>query len=511
MNSSKKLKFGAIMSYSTLTFNMISGLLYTPWMIEQIGQSNYGLYTTATSLITLFVMDFGMSAAVTRFVSKYNAEGNQQKVNDFLGVVYKLYLLIDAVILIALVVVGLSIDKIYADNLSANELETFKVLFVIVGIFSVISFPFTNLNGILTAYESFTGLKSADLFHKVFIVVAMVIALLMGKGVYALVIVNAVAGLLTIAIKLVLIKNNTDVKVNFKHKDKGMFKEIFGFSIWTTISGIAQRLIFNITPSIIMAVSTTAEIGSSIFGLAATIEGYVFMFANAINGMFMPRISKLVYEKKKDTVLVDLMIKVGRIQCFIVGILLVGFISFGKSFIVDIWNKSNFTESYFCAVLLIIPSFFFLPLQIANTTIVVENKVKLQSIVYVIMGVLNASISMFASKYWGAIGASFSIFIAYMVRNVLMLIIHIKVLHLDMKHFFKESYFKITPYLILMLGVGLFLEYFNPMVHGSLRFLVNGCAFVGIFAVTSFLFVFNKYEKNLCLGTFKKVLRKIKK
>ena len=160
MNSSKQIKLGALMSYFTIAFNMISGLIYTPWMITQIGQSNYGLYTLATSLITLFVMDFGMSAAVSRFVSKYRAEGNQQAVNDFLGIIYKLYFLIAGIILCALIGVSFFIESIY-DNLSASELETFKVLYVIVGIFSVVSFPFTNLNGILNAYEKFTEMADA--------------------------------------------------------------------------------------------------------------------------------------------------------------------------------------------------------------------------------------------------------------------------------------------------------------------------------------------------------------
>jgi O-antigen/teichoic acid export membrane protein len=137
-------------------------------MITKIGQDNYGLYTLATSLITLFVMDFGMSAAVSRFVSKYNAEGNQQKVNDFLGLVYKIYLAIDALIFIALVVVYFFIESIYG-NLNPVEVETLKNLYIIVGLFSVVSFPFTNLNGILTAYERFAELKVCDLFHKIFL------------------------------------------------------------------------------------------------------------------------------------------------------------------------------------------------------------------------------------------------------------------------------------------------------------------------------------------------------
>ena len=126
---------------------MIAGLIYTPWMISQIGQSHYGLYTLANSVITMLVMDFGIGAAVSRFISKYNAEGDLEATNRFLGVVYKLYLAIAMIVFAALVVLYFFIDGLYA-NLSADEMEIFKVLYVIVGLFSVISFPFVNLNGI---------------------------------------------------------------------------------------------------------------------------------------------------------------------------------------------------------------------------------------------------------------------------------------------------------------------------------------------------------------------------
>ena len=507
MNSSKQIKLGAVLSYFTIAFNIVAGLIYTPWMIEQIGQSNYGLYTLASSLITLFVMDFGMSAAVTRFVSKYNAAGDQKAVNNFLGIVYKLYFAIDAIIFIALIIVSFFIENIY-DNLTATEVETFKILYVIVGIFSVISFPFTNLNGVLTAYERFVDLKFADLFNKIFIIVTMVIALLLGYGVYALVTVNAVAGLLTILIKLIIIRKKTSVKVNLKYFDKKMLKEIFGFSVWTTIASLAQRLIFNITPSVIAAVSITGAVGVAVFGLGSTIEGYVFTFATAINGMFMPRISKIIHNGKRETDLMPLMIRIGRIQCMIIGILVVGFVALGKSFVVDVWNKPDFAESYLCAVLLIIPSFFYLPMQIAHTTLIVENKVKLQAYVFIGMGVLNVILSLILSKYFGAIGASLSIFIAYMVRTIAMTFIYQKTLKLDMVRFFKETFLKITPYLILTFAVGFAMEQFNPLPHGLLRFAINGAALVGCFGISMLVKGFNQYERSLISGVFKKLLRK---
>jgi len=67
------------------------------------GKNNYGLYILAASIISMFTFDFGMSTAVTRFVSKYNAERDQQSVNNFLGIVYKLYFLISGIVSVLLI------------------------------------------------------------------------------------------------------------------------------------------------------------------------------------------------------------------------------------------------------------------------------------------------------------------------------------------------------------------------------------------------------------------------
>ena len=75
MTSSLQLKLGALISYLSIGINILTGLLYTPWMIHSIGRENFGLYTLAMSVISFFVFDFGLSSAVTRFIAKYLAEG----------------------------------------------------------------------------------------------------------------------------------------------------------------------------------------------------------------------------------------------------------------------------------------------------------------------------------------------------------------------------------------------------------------------------------------------------
>ena len=126
-----QVRLGALISYMALGINIVTGLLYTPWMVHKIGQSNYGLYTLATSLIAIFMLDFGLGSAVSRFVSKYRAEGNQGAINKIVSVIYKLYFAIDGVILVVLVGLYFFLDIIYV-KLTPEELEIFKVLYLMV-------------------------------------------------------------------------------------------------------------------------------------------------------------------------------------------------------------------------------------------------------------------------------------------------------------------------------------------------------------------------------------------
>ena len=271
MSSGKQVKIGAILSYLSIALNIVAGLIYTPWMINQIGKNQYGLYTLANSLITLFLIDFGLSSATSRYISKYRAEGKDEEIERFLGAIYKLYLIINAIIFTVLFVLFFFLENIYV-KLTPQEMEQFKVVYIIAGLFSVVNFPFVTFNGILTSYEQFIPLKLADVIYRVLLVGLTVAALLLGQGLYALVAVHAIVGLLVVLYKFIVIKKTVPVKVRFQKTDKSLYKEIFDFSVWVTVASLAQRLVFNITPSVL---GVTASAGAiAVFGVVTTIEGY---------------------------------------------------------------------------------------------------------------------------------------------------------------------------------------------------------------------------------------------
>ncbi len=480
-------------SYVAIIFNIIAGLLYTPWMIKEIGKSDYGLYVLVTSFLTYFVMDFGLGQAIATFLSKYRADKEEHKVNQLLGITTKLYLGISLVILIALIIVYFFIPIIFKE-LNPLEIEKFKVIYCIAGLFSLVSFPFTPLNGVLIAYERFALLKLCDIFSKIGLIILMVVALFLGYKLYALIAINALVGIIIILVKLYYLNKTSNIKVDFLFKSKELSKQLFGFSVWVTVIGIAQRLMLNIAPTLLAIYSGTAAI--AIFSIGNIMEGYVWTFANALNGLFMPKVAGLISGSDDRDEVTNLMVRVGRIQLFMVGVLFVGIITLGKEFIM-LWMGADFANSYPIVVLLILPGLITLTQEIALTLMYVENEIKYKAILYISSSVVSVLISLILIPKYGALGAAIGIFIALIIFQVIgMNIVYYKIMKINVFYFFKECFLKMAFPLLLSLGFGFLINFYIP-ASSFLIFLPKTFLVGGIYFISMWLFGLNRSEKEL--------------
>lgn len=496
-----QIKYGAIISYLALFVNVLIGLIYTPWLILLIGKSDYGLYTLAMSIIGLLAFDFGLGNAITKFITQYLAEGRQDKIDHLLGLIYKLYLVADLFILGGVVTIYFFLPDIYT-GLTNEEMERFSKVFLIAATYCVLSFPFIPLNGVLTSYEKFIQLKICDLIYRLVIVVTMTICLLLGYGLYMLVLVNSGAGILNILMKLSMIRRVTPVSVKFHYWSFVELKAIFAFIVWVTIAALAQRLIFNVAPSILGVFSDSQAI--AILGVAITFESYSYMFANALNGMFLPRVSRLMVDNNTEDIL-QLMIKIGRIQIYIIGFICIWLIAFGRHFI-TVWVGDSYGLVYICAILIVIPSFFQLPQEIGITYMVAANKVRQQSYVYVVMGVVNVLLSIPLTLKFGVVGMCMSIFLAYMIRTVGLNILFKQVLELDIVRFFRDSFILLSVPLLASLLACWFVNDQFPSEGWLWLTLKSGIGLL-IFTVIMYCFAMNRYEKNLFTQPFVRLKR----
>src|SRR5262245_46651094 len=64
----------------------VTGFLSTPFVIHHLGKTTYGLWILVASLTSyLNLIDLGLRASITRYVSFHRARGEQDKVNSILS------------------------------------------------------------------------------------------------------------------------------------------------------------------------------------------------------------------------------------------------------------------------------------------------------------------------------------------------------------------------------------------------------------------------------------------
>ncbi len=91
-NFSKQRKIGTLLSYALLLGNTIVNLAYVPILLSFIGVAEFGLYRLLGSVIAYFnVLDFGLSATITRFLVKYKTLQDQEKIDKLLTMSLILY------------------------------------------------------------------------------------------------------------------------------------------------------------------------------------------------------------------------------------------------------------------------------------------------------------------------------------------------------------------------------------------------------------------------------------
>ena len=176
-----QLKAGAILNYVVIILNILVGLLYTPYMLRMMGQSEYGLYALVASVIGyLTVLDLGLGNAIVRYTAKFRAEGKTKEQYEMFGMFLILYLAIGVIALFAGMGLYFNVDNMFGDTMNATELDHARTMMLILVFNLVFTFPMSIFGSIITAYERFVFPKVINIIRVVLNTLIMIALLHMG-------------------------------------------------------------------------------------------------------------------------------------------------------------------------------------------------------------------------------------------------------------------------------------------------------------------------------------------
>lgn len=505
MQASKEIKIGAILSYIIIIVNMLIGVLYTPILTAKLGQTEYGLYSLVTSVISyLTILDFGFGNAIIIYTTRYRNKNEKDKEQKLHGMFFIIYSIIGIIAGIIGAMLWLNVDRLFGRTMSAEELSKAKVLMGILTFNLVATFPLSIFSSIITSYEKFVFSKVLNLLRIILNPIIMLILLNFGIKSIGLVILVTVLNITTLILNYIYCKSKLKIKLKFGKIDIKLLKEIMAYSVWIFLNSIMDKINWSLDQFVLGVYAGSVAV--AIYAVAGQLNQMFMNFSTAISGVLLPKITKMESDNASDEEFTDMFIKTGRIQFIVMALIITGFVLFGKEFIEIMWVGPEYSESYIIACILMIPTTIPLIQNVGLNILQAKNLYKFRVIVLFIFAIINVAISIVLSKLYGGIGAAIGTAISIILGQVLFMnVFYHKKVGINIIKFWK-SIFKMFIPMIICIIFAIIIKYFIP-INTVLVLLVQIFIYTLLYCILVWHFSMNSYEKDLIKIPMNKIMR----
>ncbi|MEL7116115.1 MAG: hypothetical protein AAGP08_11060, partial [Pseudomonadota bacterium] len=182
----KQLVSGALISYVLVAVRLVVTLVYTPILVGALGQEGYGLFALVGALASyLYILDFGMNDSVLRFFVTH--ENDPARRDGFLSRMLLLHGAFGALIVVAVLGLGASLDAIFSASFSPDEIGALREMFYITGVGAAILVTFNPVMALISAAERFVFLRGIEIVSTIATAIIATAFLWNGYGAVAVV------------------------------------------------------------------------------------------------------------------------------------------------------------------------------------------------------------------------------------------------------------------------------------------------------------------------------------
>lgn len=499
-------KIGVIYSYVLMFAEVISAMLFTPFLIRMLGQSQYAVYQLTSQITSyLALLDLGVSNAVIRYMAKYRADNDLKHQEEFLGVATLFYLVICVITVIAGIVLVIVFPYAFAKGLTAEEIVLSQKMLSVTMLTSAVTLGTSSFSTTLIAYERFSFSKGMSILFTVMKVAISFVALKLGAKALGVVTVYFVLTLITRLSYTAYVLFRLKLRPKFKNPDTSFIKETVSYSAFVFLQMIATQ-INSMTDTVLLGIlvkSSSAII--AVYSAGAQIIQYFKTIGTHFNGVLMAGVVRMVEGKASAKQLQDEMVRIGRIIFMMLGMVFTVFIVFGKQFMV-LWAGEDYEKSYLVAVAIMVPTMFSIVQAIGGQILWAMNRHKKQAVIQIVSALINIVLTSALISWKALEGAVLGSVIALSVGDVLcMNVMFKKEIKISLTEYYYGLFKGILPSLVLCYVSGKLFSLVGLSSYGWLGFVVNCAVPVAVYAVCLTVFGMNASEKNMLFGIVKKL------
>ncbi|MBQ3604049.1 MAG: polysaccharide biosynthesis protein [Clostridia bacterium] len=490
-----EVKWGAIISYLLIVFNSLYGFLIVPYILSSLGDVEYGVYKTISSLSSaLMVLDLGLGGTTMRYIAKFKSDSQRDRIESFISMALGEGSIIGVVLIAVSVIIYCLIPSIYSEGLSGNEIELAKKLFIILSV-NMLFHIFENvLNGIISGHNKFTfanGMKLIRIFMRILI---LFVVFSFVKSSIALVLIDLFLTFFQIIVELIYIraKLKTKIRLSFKGWDKEVFQESFKYTILLFITTIAAQVNNNLDNVVIGAIRGAAFV--SVYSIGLLIFGMFEQLSTALSGVMLPTVTNILKSDNDGSKIEKTIVQIGRIQFMLLGAALIGFVILGKQFI-SLWLGDNYFDAYNITLILMVPALLELCVNVCLSVLRAKNMLGFRTGVLLATTIMNAIITVVGVKLFGYYAAAIGTALSFLVGSVIIMnIYYYKKFSFKMLKIYKKIFS--GTWLCLLISGGAIWISSRFLNEGWFAFALNIVVFCIAYVTSMLLFGFKKDEKK---------------
>ncbi len=495
-------KIGILLSYMNIVLHAVIGLAYVPILLHYIGKSEYGLYQLIGSLIAYFsIMDFGLTAAVVRYYTKYKVIGDQVKMENILAMAMRVYGVITMILLVLGGIGYILLPSAFGKSMTEAELDSAEKLFILLLFDVAVSISTMIFRSIINAHEKFLFLKGLELLQLVMQPVLVVLVLQEVPTALAVGIVQTALNIFLIIARGYYCFFRLHVTIRYHYFDRELFSGFKKLALSVFVVTLIDQVFFRTNHIILGIIDGTSAV--AVYSLAAVIYMNYMLISTAVSGVYLPHITEMVAKREPIERFTELFIRIGRLQFLLLALVATGFIIFGQEFI-GLWAGEGFQEAYVITLLIIIPFTVDLIQNIGLAIMQAMNCYDYRGKIYFVMGVFNLCLAVPMAKVYGGIGCAFVTGFTMLLGNgLIMNRYYLKRLGLDIWRFWKEIGSICLPVVVLTVIAYIMNSYRGH--GGAVSMCISMVVYCVIYGAVVYRFSLNDEEKSIV----NKLLRKI--
>lgn len=497
-------KAGVLLSYISEAIKILSALIYTPIMLRLLGQSEFGLYQLVYSTVAyLSVLSLGFTASYVRYYSKFKANNETGEISRLNGMYMTIFIVIAGIATVCGIVMILNIRACFGTGLTEAEYSTARILMAFMVLNLAITFPNSVFTSITAAHEEFVFQRLLIVLNNLLNPFLTLPLLLLGYGSVGMVFITTCITIGLFLANIWFVCFRLHEKFVFTNFNFLLLKDVWIFTFFIFLNQITDRINWNVARFLLgRMIGTTAV---AIYSLGAQIASMYILLSTSISSVFVPQVNKIVATSDDNHELSLLFTRIGRIQFILLSLVLSGFIFFGKPFM-HFWGGAGYHESYYVALLLIVP--VTVPL-VQNLGIEIQRakyKHQARAVVYFCIAIGNVFLSIPLIRTYGWIGAAAGTAISLFLGNTLFMNWYYNYkIGLEIKTFWK-SIFSFIPSLTLPILVGLLIMVFIP-INKVVALAIWVFVYTIVYCISMWLWGMNTYEKGIVLNSLQRLKR----